>query len=240
MELSMKRTRVENRWMDKIPTHYIIDKWWSFTKVNDPSLQVWAIHESWDQHGNTHGVHIELVWDFNQWKPTTEQYRMLNTLIWWIQDRYPMAVNIRWHKDYQPKNCPWVNFDFCEIDAFDGQDCQKKYIGKWKVTTYKSYPWWACSPWNINCSWDSLQPAWWWHRYDSWQEEKYVACDPMYKFWTQFKLVNKQLWERTVTCVDRWWAIKWETRFDLWLWIDWNLSRRPTTFYDVDVYRISW
>lgn len=115
-----------------------------------------------------------------------------------------------------------------------------EYMGVGKVTTYYSFPWWHCPKGNINCSGNSFVTASS-YTYKPWQdEEKFVACDRRYhKMWDKLLLVDDVLWSIVVTCVDVWSAIKWPARLDLWVWVHGNLSRTyPTTFYDVEVYRI--
>lgn len=54
---------------------------------------------------NWNGVHIEIVGDFNKGVPSDAQYEMVNQLIQWILEKHP-GMEIKGHKDFQPKNCP--------------------------------------------------------------------------------------------------------------------------------------
>jgi len=36
---------------------------------------------------NNHGIHIEVIGDFNQYAPTSEQYDAINQILYWIEER---------------------------------------------------------------------------------------------------------------------------------------------------------
>lgn len=112
MELSMRRTYVENRWYEIIPVHYIIDRDGWFKKVNDMWVVVGA---TLNGESNMKGVHIELVWNFDKEVPSDAQYKMLNKLIGWIKEKAVNVDEVKWHKDFQNKTCPGKNFDFSRV-----------------------------------------------------------------------------------------------------------------------------
>ena len=111
MELSMKRTYVDNRWFEYIPTHYIIGCNGDFVKVNELDTIVWA---TLNEEANVNWIHIEIVWDFNQNEPNQSQYDMLNQLIERILEKHP-DLEVKGHWDFQAKNCPGQNFDWSKV-----------------------------------------------------------------------------------------------------------------------------
>lgn len=228
MKMSMFYTYVQNKWFTYIPTHYIVGCNGDFVKVNELDTIVGA---TLNEEANVNGIHIEIVWDFNKWVPNDSQYTMVNQLITRILEKYPDA-EIKWHGDFQNKNCPWVNFDWNRI--------------KWKITskyytpkekkeiTFSLSRYYTVVPnqkryyngrtyeedFKVNCAWDCnvtadghvLQNS------DVW---KVVACPKEYKLWTKFYLE----WIGVVACHDRGWAIQkqWEViRLDLWMWL-WDI-----------------
>lgn len=211
MKLSMQRTYVDNRWFNTIPTHYIIWCNWDFVKVNELDQIVWA---TLNEEANINWIHIEIVWDFNKWQPNEKQYKMLNQLIEWILEKHP-DLEIKWHWDFQNKNCPGVNFDWSRIKTgeqfiefslsryYSVQKNQKRY---YLNRTYEE-------DFSINCQWDCLYTANW-HKLTDDDMYKSVACPKEYALWT--KIYLEWIWE--VVCNDRWWAINWN-RIDMRCWI---------------------
>lgn len=239
MKLSMQRTYVDNRWFNTIPTHYIIWCNWDFVKVNELDQIVWA---TLNEEANINWIHIEIVWDFNKWQPNEEQYKMVNQLIKWILEKYP-DMEIKWHGDFQAKNCPGINFDWSKIygninSKYYSWENKKEEI-TFSLSRYYSvlpnqkryYNWRTYEEdFKVNCAGDCTVPSDWWKltNDDAW---KSVACPKEYPLWTRFYLE----WIGEVKCRDRWWAIvkQWETvRLDMfcWLWdyaLD-NWSKCPT------------
>lgn len=235
IELSMRRTYIDNRWWKVIPTHYIIDKDWGIKKVNDLWIIVWATL-NWE--ANYNGVHIEMVGNFDEHKPTEAQYKMLNQLIVRIQEKAVNAKDIKWHKDVQAKTCPWKNFDFWRVVKHSHDTHITKNTGKYMLTSYYS-PQANQSRYfyshklgrrrnlveeiTMNCWYNndiSLEenvesckyPANWWellpdHAWTVW------ACSADIPLGT--KLHIEWMWE--FTCVDRGWAIG-KYRIDVWSW----------------------
>ena len=229
--MSMFYTRVQNRWFELIPTHYIVWCNGDFVKVNELENIVWA---TLNPEANINGIHIEIVWDFNIWEPNEEQYKMVNQLIYRIKEKYP-DIEVKWHKDFQAKNCPWKNFDWSKINwqnqnqvsNFQEKESQKNQ----EKITFKLSRYYTVVPnqkryyqgrtyeedFKINCAWDCNVTANW-HVLTNDDRAKSVACPKEYELWTKFYL--EWIWE--VVCNDRWWAIVklWDTiRLDMWCWI---------------------
>jgi hypothetical protein len=112
MQLSMQRTRVENKWFEYIPTHYIIWCSGDTIKVNDRSNIVWA---TLNTEANQKWIHIEVIGDFNKNTPSDIQYESLIKLLWSINKRARKVLPINTHSDFQSKNCPWKKFDMNRI-----------------------------------------------------------------------------------------------------------------------------
>ena len=214
MKLSMERTYINNRWWKIIPTHYIIDKRGNLERVNPINVIVWA---TLNPVANIEWVHIELVWDFNLWHPTQHQYDTLNSLIRLIENEVNAYLPIRWHKDFQAKNCPWVNFDWGKVK-------NSRKLSIWDEFYYtKITAYYAPLPTDtIFSHWTyerskavngDLVNAMWWdykedHKYTHW------ACWKRLAFWTVLEID----WRGRVVCVDTWGAIDNES-FDIWYWI---------------------
>lgn len=210
MELSMRRTYIHNRGGRVIPTHYIIDKWGNLQRVNPINTVVWA---TLNEVANLQGVHIELVWDFNKNKPTDDQYNTLNSLISKIEDEVGSHLLIKWHGDFQPKNCPWINFDFTRVVSKKPYVWQSVYFNK--ITAYYTplptdtkFSHWTFEK-SVKVNGDSVNAMWW----DYKDDHKYThgACGRRWEFWTVFEIE----WRGRVVCVDRWSAIHNEA-FDIW------------------------
>ena len=219
--MSMFYTRVQNKGFELIPTHYIVGCTWDRVKVNELEHVVWA---TLNADANLNWIHIEIVWDFNQWVPNDAQYDTVNQLIQWIKEKHP-DIEIKGHKDFQAKNCPWKNFDWSRI----GENQSKQEDHEWITFSLSRY--YTVEPnqkryymnrsyeedfW-INCAWDCHYTADWHHLVseDAW---KTVACPSEYELWTKFYI--EWVWE--VICHDRWWKIvmQWEkVRLDLWMWL---------------------
>ena len=116
MKLSMTRTWIQNRWFKDIPTHMIVWCSGDVVYVNAWDKIVWA---TFNIDANTNGIHIEVVWNFNQswFIPTEEQYNTIRRLINDIRYQHP-DVELKRHSDFQQKTCPWVNFNMKNLEKF--------------------------------------------------------------------------------------------------------------------------
>lgn len=236
MKMSMFYTWVQNKGFEFIPTHYIVGCSWDFVKVNDMERVVGA---TLNQEANQNGVNIEIVGDFNKWVPNDAQYEMVNQLIQWILEKHPW-MEIKWHKDFQPKNCPWVNFDWSRIKTGAvKEDVEKKEVKKDKIT-FSLSRYYSVLPdqnryynnrsyeedFKINCAGDCLVTANW-HQLMNDDKYKSVACPKEYPLGTKIYLDGVGV----VVCNDRWGAINWN-RIDMrcWIWDDAldNRHRCPT------------
>lgn len=231
----MRRTWVDNRWFTHIPTHYIIDKRWNTVQVNPDTMIVGAVakdkYNTREQmlDANRNGIHVELVWDFNKHHPTQEQYDAVNNLYRSLISKYG-DMQVKWHKDFQSKNCPWKNFDFSKI-----KKTEKKMFSLSRY--YSPMPWqsryynWKTYEEDVtmNCWASAIGNNWCLYPANSMllkneHKWKVVACPPEYPLWTKIHLS----WIWVVTCVDRWWAIKWN-RIDMYCWVwEWALDNRST------------
>ncbi len=227
MELSMKRTYVDNRWFEYIPTHYIIWCNGDFVKVNDMETIVWA---TLNEEANVNWIHIEIVWDFNQNEPNQSQYDMLNQLIERILEKHP-DLEVKGHWDFQAKNCPGQNFDWSKVKW----NITSKYYEPPKEIEFSLSRYYSVQPnqkryylnrtyeedFKVNCQWDCLYTANWHHLTDN-DMYKSVACPKEYELGT--KIYLEWVWE--VVCNDRWWAINgnridmrcgiWDKALDNW------------------------
>lgn len=226
MKLSMQRTYVDNRWFSLIPTHYIVWCSWEFVKVNELDDIVWA---TLNTDANQNGIHIEIVGDFNSWVPTQQQYDMVNQLIQWILEKYP-DMEVKWHGDFQAKNCPGINFDWSKITTKKIEKIRFSLSRYYTVLPNQTryYNWRTYEEdFKVNCAGDCTitSDA---HKLTNEDRAKSVACPPEYPLGTQIYLD----WVGVVTCHDRGSAIKmqWDkVRLDMfcWLW-DYALDNRWT------------
>jgi len=211
MKLSMQRTYIDNRWGKVIPTHFIIDKWGNLERVNPIHKIVWA---TLNPVANIQWVHIELVWDFNKWHPTQYQYDTLNALISRIENEVGSYLPFKGHGDFQPKNCPGVNFDFSQLKHWKERNVWDKIYFN-EITAYytpqptdKTFSHWTYER-STKVNWDMVNAMWWdykdYHKYTHW------ACWRRFDFWTILDIE----WRGRVVCVDRWSAID-NNDFDIW------------------------
>ena len=139
-------------------------------------------------------------------------------------------MEIKWHGDFQNKNCPWSNFDWSKIKwTVTSQFANQKK--QWEKITFKLSRYYTVVPnqkryynWRsyaedfaINCAGDCNITADW-HQLNDWERWKVVACPKEYALWTKFYV--EWIWE--VVCHDRGWKIikQWESiRLDLWMWV---------------------
>lgn len=216
MKLSMFRTRIQNRSWTIIPVHYIVGTSWDFIKVNEIDRVVGATLNS---DANRDWIHIEVVWNFNIDTPNQSQYDMVKQIIKWIKEKYP-NIEVKTHWDFQPKNCPWKNFDMNKILTVKQKQQSSnifqmtRYYSpvKWQSQYYKwkTYEQDVCV--NCWCWGDCSYPANG-IKLTNEQAWKVVACSQEYALWTKFNIE----WYWWVTCVDRWSAIQ-MNRLDLWMW----------------------
>ena len=214
--MSMFYTRVQNRWFELIPTHYIVGCTGDRVKVNELENIVWW---TLNADANRKGIQIEIVGDFNLWVPSEEQYATVKQLVERIREKYP-DIEVKWHGDYQSKNCPWKNFDFSKVDSNyskevsnfwekESQQNQEKIefslsryytVVEWQERYYggRTYE----EDFKINCQWDCWITADW-HVLTNSDRAKVVACPKEYELWTKFYLEGIG----EVVCHDRWWAI---------------------------------
>ena len=183
---------------------------------------------------NRQGIQIEIVGDFNLWVPSEEQYATVKQLVERIREKYP-DIEVKWHGDFQSKNCPWKNFDFSKVDSNyskqvsnfwekESQENQEKIefslsryytVVEWQKRYYggRTYE----EDFKINCQWDCLTTSNG-HQLNDWEWWKVVACPKEYALWTKFYVE----WIGEVVCHDRGWKIikQWEiVRLDLWMWV---------------------
>lgn len=208
MKMSMFYTYVQNRGFTYIPTHYIIGCNGDFVKVNEMDTIVGA---TLNEEANVNGIHIEIVGDFNQAEPNESQYKMLNQLIERILEKHP-DMQIKWHGDFQNKNCPWANFDWNKVNG----NVTSKYYEPPEYIEFSLSRYYSVQPnqrryyngrtyeedFKVNCQWDCLYTANGHHLTDN-DMYKSVACPSEYPLWT--KIYLEGIGE--VTCNDRGWAI---------------------------------
>lgn len=199
MELSMRRTYINNRGGKIVPTHYIIDKRGNLQRVNAINIVVWA---TLNDIANQQGIHIELVGDFNIHHPTEDQYNTLNSLIAKIENEVQGRLLIKWHQDFQAKNCPWVNFDWSKVknsrtlsvwDELYFTKITAYYTPQPSDTMFSHWTYEASKRVNgngVNAMWWDYKPD---HKYTHW------ACGRRWEFGTVFDIKGRG----RVVCVDR-------------------------------------
>lgn len=210
MKLSMTRTRMQNRNFEAIPTHYIIGCSWDFLKVNELDKVVWA---TLNDDANWNWIHIEIVGDFNTGNPTDIEYQTLRWLMGEITKKYPW-IEIKKHSDFQPKSCPWKNFDmdkaigrkyetFSLSRYYSPMPNQTRYYNN---KTYEQDKMMNCWPWDCLVTANGTQLS---------NDMKYktVACDKVH---IGRKLFLEWIW--VVQCNDVWSAINWQD-IDMWCWV---------------------
>ena len=237
MKLSMTRTRINNRGNNHIPAHFIIWSDGSVATGEDITKPVGAVvmdkYNTLAQvrDANFNGIHIELAGDFNNHKPTDAQYKALSKLVQRLDKQYT-GLQIKGHKDFQSKDCPWKLFDFGRIDR-----TPKKTI-TFSLSRYYSPVSWQARYYNgrtyeedktMNCGAGAIGNDGCLYPADgkiltNADKNKVVACPKEYKLWT--KIYLEGIW--VVTCRDRGGAIK-GNRLDMYCWIwEWALDNRKS------------
>lgn len=213
----MKQSMVRTHW--RVPSHFVIDKWWNYEQTAELTENVWA---TLNEYNNTHSIQIEIIGNFNYKHPTFEQYKAVNDIYFTLKKQYP-KIQVKTHKEVWATQCPWKFFDVSmiwkKLKAFSMsryysviQNQQKYYLGK----TYEE-------DFAMNCHWDCTSTAMW-YKLSNKDKNKVVACPTEIPLWTKLHIV----WMWTVTCVDRGWAIKknWEEyRIDNYCWV-WDFGRQ--------------
>ena len=192
---------------------------------------------------NNRAIHIAFVGNFEVDKPTKEQLKRAREIILEIRSVFwELKVYEHGNLEGEATRCAWKNFDTSMLRAEYIENLYNPpkpkpvaktswgtYLGKWKVTSYYSPTTWRVPRGqNINCMGYCNQTASWLKMNQS-HAYNVVACDPKWKFGTKFRFVWWWL-DTVVTCRDRWSAIKWNVRFDIWTWIG-PWSRSYKTYY---------
>ena len=210
------------KWVE-VAYHYLISKDW--TVVQTRCLDEIGYHNS---KNNSKSIWIALVWNFNNEKPSKEQYQALNVLLWVLTQVFTGAeIKPHWGRW---SSCPWKNFDSTLI----GIGTKKSLLGKYNMTRYYSpttgqseYMYWKTYEQDVTtqCWKDAIGNDWCSIpanniRLTEKDVLKVVACPWEFPLGTRFEIK----WYWWVTCVDRWWSIKWRTLDirawygELWMW----------------------
>lgn len=238
MEQSMKNTWIKNRGNSHIPTHYIIDKRGAIVKSNPRTLNVWAVakdkYNTYAQvtEANVKWIHIEMVWSFDKHAPTVAQYKALNQLLIWIDEKretiwIDKPFVIKGHYDFASKWDPGPLFDWKEIKPLPKKkprpiaefNWKKRRVTQYTPCTEEGSPindsesqGWSC---NITASGLPLLNQYAWTMW---------AC-PMdfgiWKNWRKRRVLQIEWadWTRhDFECVDRWSLIEWQ-HIDLFVWL---------------------
>ncbi len=227
MKLSMQRTYIDNRWFTRIPTNYIVDKRGNYVVVNPIDMDVWACRK--DNYNtleqvidcNSKWIHIELVGNFNNHKPTQQQYEAINKI---YKELWSKLI-FKWHSDFQRKNCPWKYFDWEKMMKIIKPVTQKPKISNdWTITfslsRYYSPIQWQSRYYNgktyeqdviMNCGANAIGNDWClytasWIQYTNEHKNKSVSCPSNIPLWSKIELQLKD-WPHIVTCEDRGGAI---------------------------------
>ena len=217
--------------MTRIPVHFIVDWKWDFVQVNKIDEDVGACakdryNSTWQViECNQYWIHIELVWDFNKTKPTDKQYEWLIKIIKSLQEKNNSLV-VKYHWDFQSKNCPWKKFDkFRILNMIEPNDGKYTYSLSRYYSPEQNQPRYYRNTYEedviMNCGKDAIWNDWCsypanWVKLKESDAWNVVACPKEFDLWHIFNINGKDY-----TCVDRWWAIvrEWnEVRIDIWMW----------------------
>lgn len=91
----------------RYPYNYYIDDKWIITKVNEDWINVWS---TLNVDVNNTAIQIALIWNFNVWYPSAEQYASLKILIDKLKTKY-WALEVVWHNEVWQTACPGKNFN---------------------------------------------------------------------------------------------------------------------------------
>lgn len=235
-----------NRYWSVVPTHYIVDSYWTVlnvTDVNEPAG--WFSDKNWwltlDEALtlNRQSIHIEVVGTRVDTESKADmpkaQEKALRELVDNLLIQYPNAeltahslvdrnkgscwqALLRTLLSEPEKEPQWMEISLSRY--YSVMPNQKRYYNN------RSYE----DDFKMNCSWDPLVTSNW-HQLTDADKYKSVACPKEYPLWTRIYI--EWVWE--VTCNDRGSAIKtknWEVRIDMrcGVWDDAldNRSKCPT------------
>lgn len=232
--------QIKDNWQRKYgrpAAHIVIDYSWNYEVVYDLTKNAWSTMNNWI---NNYAIQIELIWNFNEHRPSLAQYRELQNQISYIEEAH-WKQEIIWHRDANPTACPWKYFDFSILEKdlswyiefnlsryYSPVEWQEKYFSsiEWYfsqpyLNQFKRYSVWYEMDVCMNCwcqldenlpkqLYDCTVPADW-KKLKNEDAMKVIACPSEYKLWTKFYI--EWLWE--VVCRDRWWAIT-DNRIDVW------------------------
>ena len=227
-----------NRYWSIIPTHYIVDSYWTVLNPN-PITEVigwFSTKNGWltlDEaiELNRQSIHIEVVWTRtdteHQAKMSKEQEKALRELVDNLLTLYPNAT-LTAHSLVDKNKWSCGQAIVKTLTEWDWHDWINISLSRYySVMPNQSEYYWGRTyeeDFNINCQWDCLTTADW-HQLKSSEAWLVVACPKEYKLWTKFYV--EWLW--IVTCHDRGWAIVSQgeiIRLDVrsWIWDEGRLN----------------
>ena len=96
-----------------IAYHYIIGVNWEIDKTRQ--IKEVGYHAS-NRGVNQESIGICLVWNFDLYQPTQDQYKALKELIEELKSGFGYNITIHGHNEFCNKSCPWKNFDFQKLN----------------------------------------------------------------------------------------------------------------------------
>lgn len=195
------------------------------------------------QNNNVDAIHILIVWDFVNNKPTSAQYKKLNETIAIIQSRWNIKV-IKWHGQFpgEKTSCPGPQFDYMKVDQIkrwtDSVVKLPSATPKAVIQAPKPKANSKCKPWQVR--FDQITAYYtpiddWWLSHGTLEASRKVngdfinamgrpyTDDHKYTHWACWKKYKKGTkmyieWRWEVVCSDRWSAID-DNDFDIYYWV---------------------
>jgi len=205
------------KWVN-VAYHYLV--WKDWTIVQTRCLDELGWHNS---KNNANSIGISLIWNFNENKPTQEQYEALGLLLDVLKELFTGAV-VKPHRAWG-SNCPWKYFDQTQIWI----QAKTNKIGEYILSRYYSpepnqteyFKGSYLADVKMNCwlnkdwtAWDCSHTANW-YKLKEWEEWLVGAC-PQWLKWKHIQ-IDMGFGKQDFYCADVGSAII-GNRLDIWCW----------------------
>lgn len=198
--------------------HYLIGNDWTIVQTRCIDEIGW--HNS---KNNETSIWVALIGNFNNTKPTKEQYEALTLLLEILKSQFTWAV-VKPHRAWW-SSCPWKYFDQTQIwiqaktnkiweyvlsRYYSPEPNQTAYF-KWSYIEDVKMNCWLNKDWTpSDCSHTAN-----WYKLKKGDEWLIWACPQ----WLKWKHIQIDMWfgKQDFYCADVWSAIIWN-RLDIWAW----------------------
>ena len=207
--------------LSDVSYHRVIGSWWEVSALRKDNEV-----GRWTKVNNTDTIHILFCWNFNETKPTIEQYKAWAKIIAELRAEYwDLPVYGHNQLEWEATACPGKNFDYRMLTFYSTSAKEKlqetnKIVSeskagivniadtKWKITAYYNciegqdsyFKWNYLAEKKLNWCWAFAAWRYWLddHKYN------HGACPKQYPLWTKLWIDWRSDTHWEFTCVDRW------------------------------------